>query len=128
VSAWTDDELHRIGDATELELAPRRSDGTLRTYTTMWIVRVEDELYVRSAGGQDRPWYRHALGTGTGRIRTGGVERDDNFDSADTAIHDAIDASYHAKYYHYGPDPVSHVTGPDAHAVTVRLVRTDDVD
>jgi hypothetical protein len=44
VSAWTDDELRRIGDATELRLAPRRSDGRLRTYTTMWVVSVEDEL------------------------------------------------------------------------------------
>jgi hypothetical protein len=44
VTAWTDDELRRIGDATELQLAPRRSDGTLRTYTTMWVVRVDKEL------------------------------------------------------------------------------------
>jgi hypothetical protein len=128
VSTWTDDELRRIGDTTELQLAPRRSDGTLRTYTTMWVVRVEDGLYVRSAGGQDRPWYRHALATGTGRIHAGGVERDVIFDAADPAIRDAIDASYRAKYDRYGPGPVSHVTGPDAHAVTIRLVHRDHVD
>jgi hypothetical protein len=128
VSAWADDELRRIGDATELEVASRGGDGTLRTYTTMWVVRVEDDLYVRSAGGPNRPWYRHALASGAGRIRAGGVERSVTFDAADPAIHDAIDASYHAKYDRYGPDPVSHVTGPDAHAVTIRLVRSDDVD
>ena len=50
-SGWTDDELARIGDATELELASRRPDGTLRSFTTMWVVRVGDDLYVRSAGG-----------------------------------------------------------------------------
>jgi len=112
VSAWTGDELRRIGGATELHLASRRNDGTLRTFTTMWAVSVEDELYVRSAGGPDRPWYRHALATGTGRIRAGGVERDVIFDAADPAIHDAIDAAYHAKYDRHGPGPVSQSPAP----------------
>jgi hypothetical protein len=128
VSAWTDDELRRLGDATELQVAPRRSDGSLRAFTTMWVVRVGDELYVRSAGGPDRPWYRQARATGAGRVRAGGVERDVIFASADPATHEAIDAEYHAKYDRYGPGPVSHVTGPDAHAVTIRLVHADDVD
>ncbi|MFI5041907.1 MAG: DUF2255 family protein [Acidimicrobiales bacterium] len=128
MSAWTDDELRRVGDTAELQLAPRRGDGTLGTYTTMWAVRVGDEMYVRSAGGPNRPWYRHALATGTGRLRAGGVERDVIFDAADPTIHDAIDASYHTKYDPYGPGPVSHVTGPDAHLVTIRLVHADDVD
>lgn len=128
MSAWTDDELRHIGGATELRLAPRRSDGMLRTYTTMWVVSVEDELYVRSAGGQDRPWYRHALATGTGRIRVGGVEREVVFDAADPRVLEAIDAKYHAKYDCYGPGPVSHVTGPDAHSVTIRLVHREHVD
>jgi hypothetical protein len=127
VSGWAEDELRRIGDATELQLAPRRSDGKLRAYTTMWVVRVECELYVRSAAGPDRPWYRHALATGSGRIRAGVVERDVTFDAADLAIHDAIDATYHAKYDRYGPGPVGHVAGRDAHALTIRLVPTDSV-
>jgi hypothetical protein len=46
----------------------------------MWVVPVADELYVRSAGGPGRPWYRRALASGTGRIRAGGVELED-FDS-----------------------------------------------
>jgi len=126
VRRWTDEELRHIGDATELRLAPRRSDGALRKYTTMWVVRVEDELFVRSAGGLDRPWYRHALASGTGHISAGGFERNVIFDAADPPIHDAIDAAYHAKYDRYGPGPVSHVTGPDAHAVTIRLVSGDE--
>jgi len=117
-SGWTADELTRIGDATELELAPRRADGTPRSYTTMWVVRVGDDLYVRSAGGPERPWYRHALASGTGRIRAGGIERDVAFDGADPNLHDAVDAAYHSKYDRYGPGPVSQVAGPDAHPVT----------
>ena len=51
MSAWTGEELERIGDATEPPLASRRDDQTLGADTTMWAVRVGDDLYVRSAGG-----------------------------------------------------------------------------
>src|SRR5437762_3591635 len=87
----------------------------------MWVVRVGDDLYVRSAGGPGRPWYRNALASGAGRIRAAGIERDISFASADTALLDAVDDTYHAKYDRYGPGPVSHVTGPDAHEVTFVL-------
>jgi hypothetical protein len=122
MTAWSDDELRRVGDAVELELASRRPDGSLRPYTAMWMVRVGDDLYVRSAGGPDRPWYRHALAAGTGRIRAGGDERDVAFAEADPSVHDAIDDAYHTKYDRYGPGPVGAVTGPAAHHVTIRLV------
>jgi hypothetical protein len=123
MTAWSDDELRRIGDAVELELASRRPDGELRPYTTMWMVRVGDDLYVRSAGGPDRPWYRRVLAADAGRIRAGGIERDVAFADADPAVHDAIDDAYHAKYDRFGPGPVGAVTGPAAHPVTIRLVR-----
>jgi hypothetical protein len=123
MTAWTDDGLRQVGGSTELELASRRPDGSLRAYTTMWVVRVGDALYVRSAGGPDRPWYRHALAADTGRIRADGIERDVAFAEADPGVHDAIDETYHAKYDRYGPGPLGHVTGPAAHPVTIRLVR-----
>ncbi|MFZ0252141.1 MAG: DUF2255 family protein [Acidimicrobiales bacterium] len=125
-ASWTDDELKRIGDATELELAARRDDGSLRSFTTMWVVRVGEGLYVRSAGGPDRPWYRHALASRRGRIRAGGVEADVDFVQADPGIHEGIDAAYHAKYDRWGPDPVGHVTGLGAHGVTILLLRRDE--
>ena len=132
-SDWTPDELQRLGDATEVELASRRADGTLRPYTVMWAGRVGDDLYVRSAGGPDRPWYRHALASGTGRIRAGGIERDVRFtdadaDDLDADVHDALDAAYHAKYDRFGPGPVSHVTGPYARPVTMRLDKINGSD
>src|SRR5512133_3053415 len=52
MSGWTDTELSRIGPADELEIASYRQDGTLRPYTTIWVVRVGDELYVRSWRGR----------------------------------------------------------------------------
>jgi len=79
---WSAHDLARIGDAEELRLASRRSDGTLGSFTTMWVVRADGELYVRSAGGPRRPWYRHALASHVGQIRAGGVEADVQFAEA----------------------------------------------
>jgi len=122
VTTWPRDELERIGDADELQLASRRLDGSLRPYVTMWVVRAGDGLYVRSAYGPGNPWYRRATASGTGRIRAAGIERDVSFAQASAEVQDDIDAAYHAKYDRYGPRIVGSVTGPDAHRVTIRLV------
>ncbi len=122
MTTWTAQDLARVGDAQELELASRRPDGTLRRYITMWVVRAGDDLYVRSAYGPDNPWFRRATASGTGRIRAGGIERDVTFATAHAAAHDAIDAAYHAKYDRYGPRIVGSVVGPDVYDVTIRLL------
>ncbi len=123
-SGWTDDELHRLDHAAELGLASAGADGQLSGYTTMWVVRVDSDVYVRSAGGPNRPSSRQALAAGTGRIDASGIDRDVRFADTDPHVHDAIDAAYRAKYDRYEPAPVSHVTGPGAHPVTIRLVRS----
>jgi hypothetical protein len=126
MTIWTDEELRRIGDAEELQLASVRADGSLRPYVTMWVVRAGDELYVRSAYGPNNPWYRRARASGAGRIRARGVERDVTFAEAATHAQAAIDAAYHAKYDRYGPKIVGSVVGPQAEAVTIRLVPRAD--
>jgi hypothetical protein len=122
MTMWTGDELTRIGEAEELQLASARPDGTLRPYVTMWVVRVGDDLYVRSAYGPDNPWFRRARASGVGRIRAGGLERDVTFAEAAPGTHAAIDAAYHAKYDRYGPRIVGSVVGPEVEAVTIKLV------
>ena len=122
MSTWTSDELGRIGAAEELQLASLRRDSTLGPYVTMWVVRAGDDIYVRSAYGPDNPWYRRAKTSGAGRIRAGGLERDVTFAEADPSAHVDIDAAYHAKYDQYGPAIVGSVVGPDAEAVTIKLV------
>lgn len=121
-TAWTSDQLERIGLAEELQLASSMDDGALRSYVTMWVVRAGDDLYVRSAGGPNRPWYRSATAGGSGRIRAGGIEADVVFASADSEAQAGVDAAYHAKYDRYGPRIVDSVVGSDAHKVTIRLL------
>jgi hypothetical protein len=120
---WTGDELDGIGAAEELRLASLRPDGTPHPYVTMWVVRAGDDLYVRSAYGPDNPWFRRAKASGAGRIRAGGLERDVTFAEPAPGVHAAIDAAYHAKYDRYGPRIVGSVVGPDAEALTIKLVQ-----
>jgi hypothetical protein len=122
MTAWTADELDRVGRAEELKVSSVRPDGSLRPFVTIWAVRVGDDLYIRSAYGANNGWYRRATASGTGRIRAGGVERDVTFADADPDVHAAIDEAYHAKYDRYGPAIVGTVVGPQAAEVTVRLV------
>lgn len=120
-ATWTTDELSRIGGATELRLASTRRDGTMRPFVTIWVVRVDDDLYVRSAYGTDNPWFVRARASGSGRIRAGGVERDVVFSEAAESAHPDIDAAYHAKYDRYGAALVGTVVGPKAAETTIKL-------
>jgi len=122
VSTWTDDDLHHVGRAEELQISSRRPDGTLRPYVTIWVVRVGDDLYVRSAHGADNGWFRRAKTSGTGRIRAGGVEHDVAFTDTDPAAYGDIDNAYHNKYDRYGPKIVGSVVGAAVASLTIRLV------
>jgi hypothetical protein len=122
MTGWTSDELTRIGGAEELQIASVRPDGTLRPYVTIWVVRVADDLYVRSAYGKDNPWFRRAKASGAGRIRAGGLERDITFGDAAPDAHADIDKAYHAKYDSHGPAIVNTVVGANVASVTFRLL------
>lgn len=121
MTTWTAEELDRVGAADELQIASRRADGSLRPFVTIWVVRVGDELFVRSAYGPGNPWFRRAQASGAGRIRAGGVERDVAFVEPPADVHEAVDAAYHAKYDRYGPKIVGTVVGPQVIATTLRL-------
>ena len=122
MSGWTDNELSRIGPADELEIASYRQDGTLRPYMTIWVVRVGDELYVRSWRGCSGVWFRRALHRHEGRIRAGGIERDVTFEEPDDSVHPAIHEAYRSKYRRYPDSYVRPMVEPDATAATFRLV------
>ena len=122
MSAWTPDELARISRAEEVQVASRRADGSLRPFVTIWLVRVGEQLYVRSSHGHDNPWYQRALRSGQGRIRAASVERDVAFEEAEAALSTYVTAAYHAKYDRYGPAIVGTVVSPDAVRSSFRLV------
>ncbi len=122
MAAWTSDELTKIGAAEELEIAPRRPDGTLRNPVPIWVVGVGDDLYVRSWGGRGGAWFRGAQARREGHIQAGGVDKDVRFLDADPDLQDKIDDAYRTKYRRHGGQYVDPMVCPDARATTMKLV------
>jgi hypothetical protein len=122
MTTWTTDELARIEGAQELEIAPRRRDGTLRKPNPIWVVRAGDDLYVRAAYGPGTGWHRVARTGHMGRIRAGGVEKDVSIEDADSAVNDEVDEAYRDKYGRYAGPILDSVTNAVARSTTLRLV------
>jgi hypothetical protein len=121
MTTWRSDELTRIGAADELELAPLRRDDTLRKPVTIWVVRLGDDLYVRSVNGRTSSWFRGAEERHEAHIHAGGVGKDVLLVETDD-INDEIDAAYRAKYQRYAASIIDSVVSPQAQAATLRLV------
>ena len=122
MTAWTSDELNKIGIAEELQIASLRRDGTLRKPVTIWVVRVGNDLYVRSYRGRGGAWFRAAQVRHEGHIRAGGVDKDVTFvDESPPDINDKIDAAYHTKYGCY-PQYVAPMVAAEARSTTLKLV------
>lgn len=122
MTAWTSDELRKIGAAEELEIASVRRDGTLRTPVTIWVVRHGDDLYVRSVNGRAGAWFRGTQVRREGRIWAGGVEKDVTFLDADSSLNNQIDAAYRKKYRRYSGSIVGSIVTPAAQSSTIKLV------
>ena len=123
MATWTKDELHKIAAAEDLELASLRRDGTLSNAVTIWVVRVGDDLYVRSWKGNDGVWFRATQARHEGHIKAGGVGKDVTFVAqADADINHQIDAAYRTKYRRHGGRYVDPMVAPTARATTIKLV------
>ncbi len=123
MTTWTSDELNKIGTAEELQIASLRRDGTLRNPVTIWVVRVGDDLYIRSVNGRGSNWFRGVQTRYEGQIRAGGVVKDVTFvEELDSYINEQIDTAYRTKYGRYAASIVNTTLTPEARAATIKLV------
>ncbi|GEC05329.1 hypothetical protein SSP24_29840 [Streptomyces spinoverrucosus] len=121
MTTWTSDELSRIAEADELEMAPLRPEGTLRRPVPIWVVPDGTDLYVRSYRGTDGTWWRTARASHEGHIRSGGVDKDVTFmEEADSEVNDRIDTAYRTKYGRFGGAYVDPMVA--ARSTTLKLV------
>ena len=119
---WTNDELNKIGNTEEIDIAGLRSDGTLKKRVTIWIVRVGDDLYVRSVHGRASGWFRGTQVQREGRIWAGDMHTDVTFvEESDPQVNEQIDAAYLSKYGRY-PQYVAPMVTPFVKAATLKLV------
>ena len=119
---WPREELEKIAAADELQLASARPDGRLRKPVTIWVVRLGDDIYVRSVNGRNSHWFRGVEDRHEGHIRAGGVDKDVRFVEAGDDVNDEIEAAYRTKYGHYDASVVDPLFTPGAKAATLELV------
>lgn len=122
MTPWTSDELTKIGTAEELQIASLRQDGTLRKPVTIWVVRLGNDLFVRSVRGRSGAWFRGTQVRLQGHIQAGGLDKDVTFVDATPDINDQIDAAYRTKYRRYSSSIVSTIVTPEARSSTIKLV------
>jgi hypothetical protein len=118
---WTPKDLTTIGAAQEVAVVTRRSDGTLGRPVTIWLVRLGDDLYVRSVNGRDSAWFRGTQRSADGQLHTGHHRREVSFVAADPTLNDQLDAAYRRKYRRY-PSSVDHIISSLARAATLKVV------
>jgi hypothetical protein len=122
MTTWTNDELTKIGTAEELKIASLRCDDTLRNPVTIWVVRLGDDLYVRSVNGRTAAWFRGTEVRHEGHIQAGGIGKKVTFVDAASDLNDQIDAVYRSKYRRYAASIIGHIVSPEARSATIKLV------
>ena len=100
---WSTDELQRLGEAVELQLATVRRDGSVRKAFRVWVVRAGDQVFVRAVGGRESPWFRGARSRHEGRISVPGLTTDVGLVEWDGSADgvEAVDEAYRQKYGKY---------------------------
>lgn len=121
---WSEQELERIGAAEELEVAVVTPEGGVRKAVPVWVVRVGDQVFVRTWHRRETGWYGRALTSRRARVTVPGVEADVTVEVVRGEQRDAVDAAYSAKYARYGSGSVDPMTTEEAVATTLRLNRT----
>ena len=117
--AWDPATVEQLADTREIEVAVPAA-GRPDARTPIWIVAVDDNLYVRSWKGEAGIWYQRALRHGIGSIVTGGQRRHVHFTPInDAGINARIDEAYQRKY---GKSSYTEaMTQPPAASSTMRL-------
>lgn len=123
MAGWRDDELAKLAGVEEIQIAPRRRDGSMGQPVIVWAVRHGDGVYVRSAvRGRNAAWFRSVKDSHQGRIRAAGLDKDVTFEVAHDDINAGVDAAYRAKYRRYAGRILDSVLTSEARSTTIRIV------
>jgi len=116
---WTSENLRHLDGVRELEIAVPRLGGRPGNWTPIWVVVVDDEIFVRTWQRRDTGWYGRAVRSGRARIRVSVDCVDVNVTATGDSNAAVIDEAYRTKYGEAGAR--SMVTA-EAAASTLRLV------
>jgi hypothetical protein len=118
--SWTSEELRYLEASRELEIAARRANGDPGVWTPIWVVVVEDEVFVRTWHRRTTGWYGRAVASARASIRVSGHSVDVIVTVTGDADADAVDGAYRTKY---GVSGAQSMVTAEASASTLRLTR-----
>lgn len=121
MTTWTTDELAKINGSDELQVAALKKDGSLHKPVTIWVVRVESDLYIRSVKGAEGKWYQYVTELNEARIEAGGISKEVTLTKADDGKTAEIDNAYLSKYSGYGETIVESTLTPKAREATLKI-------
>ncbi|MEL4318332.1 DUF2255 family protein [Leifsonia sp. YIM 134122] len=119
--AWTSEALQYLVGIRELAIAAPRAHGGSERWTPIWVVVVDDDVFVRTWLRRDTGWYGRAVDTAHASIRIAGESVGVVVEATGDSNADAIDAAYRAKY---GDGGAQSMVSAEAAASTLRLTRS----
>jgi len=120
-TGWDPGDLDHLRSAHELEVATPGRDGLLRAWVPVWLVVVDEQLYVRTWYRRDTGWFGAALRSRRARVRVPGLEAAvvvTDVGDGPPALQAGVDAAYRGKY---GDAGSASMVGSTAAATTLRL-------
>jgi hypothetical protein len=125
IGSWTPEQLRGIAEARELEIAGHRGDGRAHRWLPIWVVCVDEQVYVRTWYRRTTGWFGQVTASGRARIRVPGVELDvvvADLGDEDRDLRAAVDRAYRAKYGTPGDEMVAGMITDASAATTLRLM------
>lgn len=117
----TAEEVHQIASKDDFHIAPFREDGiTYGTPTWIWVVEVDNALYVRAYNGEKSSWYKAAIQQKAGKIEAAGLVKQVRFEPGAGLMDDRIDEAYREKYS--GSPYLNPMISERAKAATIKIV------
>ena len=119
-AGWTTEDLRFLVGTRELEIAVPHADGRPGARTPIWVVVVDDEVFIRTWRRRSTGWYGRAVHAARARVRVADRSVDVIVAVKGDADRDAVDAAYRAKY---GAAGARSMVTPEAAASTLRISR-----
>ena len=119
-AGWTSSDLGQMASQVEIRISSERPGGGFNRWTPIWVVRVGDDLYVRSGFGKNGGWYRRAIRAQAHVMAAGADYKVSLAVQSDSAVIAAVDEAYRQKYRADPSLPL--LLTADARSTTSRLL------
>jgi hypothetical protein len=109
--------LSSLGESQEIDIRPAATDKPV----TIWVVRLDDDIYVRSYRAEEGRWYRAFREEPRASILYGGGDLEVHGEAvSDAATNERLNGAYMAKYR--SSSAVGAMVAPEVAATTMRLL------